>query len=715
MRVGVSAIVVVGLIGATCPAVWATPPPPRPTATSAVAPMPGQETSGPTVRGELRPHLTFAIATPSPRQGQPMRFIGRASPATVGRPVALQVSVPASAKASASARAAGWQTLAWGRTNAASAFSFTIDPAAGVHTYRAVLPAKGWTSRSVTTTVAPALFDVIVQPQDQRTVATVTNAIRTARASVDIVVYNQGASDIAAALAAAKARLARNKPRSPAIRVMVNGQWNSASKTHTQNQYVSQMMTLLGVDPTTGRSADGVVGFNYSATNFSLTHQKTLVIDARRPDGREYSSAASLPATARAIVATFNLQASGWPWTYQGATPGANCDDGNATCSFVGGGKGTRDFGVIVRRPAEVFTVERVFSSDFAGPTPTEANLGLGLNRPNRLLVWSNGTIGVGSPPPSGFGPIFSRSAGSYPAFAGQTVGSGFYPYPYYRWVEAAQATPDVHLGTVAGNANAVHLGIINRAAAAARAGRPATLFIYNEEDSDDQVSAALNAAAAAGVTIKFVMSFNATYGGAYQQLVTTTRPDGSPVNAAVHLYPTTNDYMYIHAKMIYADLDSDEVFVGSQNFSENSLLQNRELGVHLRQADGTLTAAIRSSLTGTFAGDFVYLGADVPGCPIVAVTPSHTWNQQSAGLNTDTGCPIGSVHSPGAPAAIQESNGAPQTPSSYFPSPLGQISNQYQPPLPQGPIRTFTAPDLQYVCQDASRVAAAGDCPTPP
>jgi hypothetical protein len=48
-----------------------------------------------------------------------------------------------------------------------------------------------------------------------------------------------------------------------------------------------------------------------------------------------------------------------------------------------------------------------------------------------------------------------------------------------------------VHLGTVAGNANAVHLGIINRAAAAARAGRPATLFIYNEEDSDDQVSAA--------------------------------------------------------------------------------------------------------------------------------------------------------------------------------------------------------------------------------
>jgi hypothetical protein len=216
-------------------------------------------------------------------------------------------------------------------------------------------------------------------------VATVTNAIRTARASVDIVVYNQGASDIAAALAAAKADWPGTSRRSPAIRVMVNGQWNSASKTHTQNQYVSQMMTLLGWT----RPPDALPTVSSASTTrpptLSLTHQKTLVIDARRPDGQEYSSAASLPATARAIVATFNLQASGWPWTYQGATPGANCDDGNATCSFVGGGKGTRDFGVIVRRPAEVFTVERVFSSDFAGPTPTEANLGLGLNRPNRL------------------------------------------------------------------------------------------------------------------------------------------------------------------------------------------------------------------------------------------------------------------------------------------------------------------------------------------
>lgn len=643
-----------------------------------------------------------------------MRFIGKASPTTVGLPVALQVSTPTGTKASSTTAAAGWRTLAWSRTNQASAFTFVIDPAAGVQSYRAVLPARGWTSRSVTATVAPALFEVIVQPQDQRTVATVTNAIRSARASVDIVVYNQGASDIAAALAAAKARLARNKPKSPAIRVMVNGQWNSPSKTHTQNQYVSRMMTLLGVDPTTGRSADGVVGFNYSATNFSLTHQKTLVIDARKPDGREYASAGALPDTARAIVATFNLQASGWPWTYQGATPGANCDDGNASCSFVGGGPGTRDFGVIVRRPAEVFTIERVYSSDFAGPTPTESNLALGLNAPNRLLVWSNGTIGVGSPPPTGFGAIFSPSAGSYPVFSGQSAGSGFYPYPYYRWVQAERTSPDVHLGTVAGNANAVHLGIINRAAAAARAGKPATLYLYNEEDADDQVSAALNAAAAAGVTVKFVMSFNSTYGGAYQQLVTTTRPDGSPVNAAVHLYPTTNDYMYIHAKMIYADLDSDEVFVGSQNFSENSLLQNRELGVHLRQADGTLTAATRSSLTGTFAGDFAYLGGNVAGCPVVVITPQHTWNQQSAGLNSDTGCPLTSAQLPGAPAAIQDSNQAPMAGGSYFPAPLQEVSNEYQPPLPQGPIRTFVAPDPQYVCQDATRVASPAGCSPP-
>lgn len=547
---------------------------------------------------------------------------------------------------------------------------------------------------------------VIVEPQDQQTKATVTRAIRSARQSVDIVVYDLGAQDVLRALQAARITLARNRPASPAIRVMVNPQWFSASATAVQAAYWQVMMTQLGVDPTTGRSADGVVQFNYAASNFQITHQKTLVIDARRRDGSDYGRASALPASAKAIVATFNLQAYGWPSTWSGSTPGRNCPN-NPRCSFAAN---TRDFGVVLHDRDQIFTIERVFSSDFHGPSPTESNLALGLNDPAETLVWSNGTLGIAAPPPDGFGNVIAFAADAYPAFPGESAGSGFYPYPYGAFVADALAAPgQVRAGTVAGNAKAVLLNLIGAAAKAAETGIAAKLYIYNEEYADTDILAAINAAAAVGVQVRVLMTFNAGNGSAYQQLVTTARPDGSPVDAVVHLYPATSSYMYLHAKMVYLDLPGgrdDQVVLGSQNFSPTSLEQNRELGVRLSAAKGSLSRPASAKLLSTFRRDYAYLGRDVPGCPVVVISPTNTWNAQIAGLNATTGCPVPSsaarrYDTPPLPTAAE---------TTYFPAPLTGVQNTYQPPLPQGPITGFTPPACVLVGADGSRSNCYGD-----
>ncbi len=228
---------------------------------------------------------------------------------------------------------------------------------------------------------------------------------------------------------------------------------------------------------------------------------------------------------------------------------------------------------------------------------------------------------------------------------------------------------------------------------------------------------AAIQRAASAGVVVKIVMTFNTSYGTGYQALVTQKRAGGGPVAAAVHLYPDTNSYMYVHAKMIYADLGVDEAYVGSANFSAVSLRQNRELGLHLRASDGTLTPQIATALTTTFTGDFAYTGGNVPNCPVVAVTPTRTWNSQIGGLNQSTGCPATKL----APTSGRKAQTLPGVPGagalggSYFPAPLGEVSNHYTPPLPQGPMTSFVPGATQYVCFNGARVADPQNCLLPP
>ena len=98
------------------------------------------------------------------------------------------------------------------------------------------------------------------------------------------------------------------------------------------------------------------------------------------------------------------------------------------------------------------------------------------------------------------------------------------------------------------------------------------SLDIYNEEMADSRVTKALIDAAERGVRVRITMTYSSQWKKAFQQLTTA----GTLVRTYDPKAP-----LYIHAKMIVAD--GTQTFVGSENFSANSLDQNRELGIILR------------------------------------------------------------------------------------------------------------------------------------
>jgi hypothetical protein len=372
---------------------------------------------------------------------------------------------------------------------------------------------------------------------------------------------------------------------------------------------------------------------------------------------------------------------------------------------------------------------------------------------------------------PNATGALFSKATGSYPAWqADSGVGNGFYPSPYYRFYDDAEQYPQVQLGKTEGNANQVHLNIIRAAESAAEDGKPAALYIYNEEYADDQVLYAIQDAAAAGVQVRIIMTYSSGNIRNYDELLNTTLKapgrTGQPVDVQIHLFPNeTPPYMYIHAKMVYADIGSDLVFVGSQNFSENSLLYNREGGVQLKQSDGTLTPRLRSMLLGTFNSDLALTGAgntwthtDGQGgtrtdpCPVVVGTPADTLTAQSKNLfagdqhagGAGAGCQLGggsaalargpdpdtspdlstdattpeswlatSFPDFGSPPAA----GASPSPSPSYPptfaDPLFGVGAEYHPPMPQGPIDVDDmVPGACQVVDQATGNFTGAQCP---
>lgn len=114
------------------------------------------------------------------------------------------------------------------------------------------------------------------------------------------------------------------------------------------------------------------------------------------------------------------------------------------------------------------------------------------------------------------------------------------------------------------------------------------TIEIYNEEMADDNIIDALASAARRGVTVRVDMTYASDWKSAFVSL--------TAVGVQIRTY-SAKASLYIHAKMIL--VDGREAFIGSQNFSETSQEENRELGIVMTNP------AIIQSLSKTFATDW--------------------------------------------------------------------------------------------------------------
>ena len=72
---------------------------------------------------------------------------------------------------------------------------------------------------------------------------------------------------------------------------------------------------------------------------------------------------------------------------------------------------------------------------------------------------------------------------------------------------------------------------------------------------------------------------------------------DLSKSGIKIHTYSASSKKLYIHAKAIISD--GNYAFVGSENFSFNSLNKNRELGIFIKDL------SVISAIENTFNFDF--------------------------------------------------------------------------------------------------------------
>lgn len=112
---------------------------------------------------------------------------------------------------------------------------------------------------------------------------------------------------------------------------------------------------------------------------------------------------------------------------------------------------------------------------------------------------------------------------------------------------------------------------------------------VESEEMDDPAVTRALCLAARRGVRLRVLMSYRPALRAALAYL--------AGCHAQVRTYPA-NAALYIHAKLILVDRRT--VFIGSQNFSRQSLLYNRELGIVAENPE--LAAATGRTFDGDFA-----------------------------------------------------------------------------------------------------------------
>jgi cardiolipin synthase A/B len=125
--------------------------------------------------------------------------------------------------------------------------------------------------------------------------------------------------------------------------------------------------------------------------------------------------------------------------------------------------------------------------------------------------------------------------------------------------------------------------------------GAQTSLLISQEEFSDTQMASALEAALKRGVSVTLVQE---NQNNQYNAVLTPLKQAGAKI--AVYTATKSTAY-YIHAKAVLADYGTAQakLFLGSENFSTDSLGKNRELGLIF--SDAACMTGVYSALTADF------------------------------------------------------------------------------------------------------------------
>ena len=126
-------------------------------------------------------------------------------------------------------------------------------------------------------------------------------------------------------------------------------------------------------------------------------------------------------------------------------------------------------------------------------------------------------------------------------------------------------------------------------------AGAKTSLLLAQEEFSDPALEAALAAALKRGVAVTLVQE---NLEGKYSATLTALKSAG----AKIAVYTSSTGY-YIHAKTVLADYGTAtaRLFVGSENFTTESLGSNRELGLVF--SDPACMTGVYTAVSADFAG----------------------------------------------------------------------------------------------------------------
>ena len=130
--------------------------------------------------------------------------------------------------------------------------------------------------------------------------------------------------------------------------------------------------------------------------------------------------------------------------------------------------------------------------------------------------------------------------------------------------------------------------------------GAKSSLDIEQEEFSDSPLVSAIVSAEKRGVKVRVVVEDPSGYSSELKQVISA--------GGTVEGYSSSTGF-YIHAKAIVADRGTStaKVFAGSENFSGNSLNDNRELG--LITTDAGVLSGIESAFTSDYDGGTRYSG----------------------------------------------------------------------------------------------------------